>query len=352
MYACAVQSKTLKQSRLWWSSRLAFLSAAAAVGFVSGAANAGPGDLENPDGTNLEWAYTPAGHRASGSLVLSERTGSVGIGTYDPSASLTIMGEKDVALGARRDGGLMIGHPSQLNLAIDRNEIQSRNDGEPGVLHLQREGGAVLINGINDNVAHRTAVDWFGNLTLGYSSVFDAGVKPHFLGARSKYYGEGTTERVFAVNGEVTSKYLSADETYARSATFENLNLDVLELNRIILGEEAWGLDKPNVVMSADGTVAAEEIVVTSKNWGDDVFEPDYELPTLDEVETHIRQNGHLPGVPSQADFDAQGSRRLAETDVILIRKIEELTLYTLQQEKRIRQLEARKSTGENCATK
>ncbi|GAB3688562.1 hypothetical protein GCM10027592_03690 [Spirosoma flavus] len=73
--------------------------------------------------------------------------------------------------------------------------------------------------------------------------------------------------------------------------------------------------------------------------WSDKVFEKDYALKPLAEVETHIQQHGHLPNVPSAKQVVEEGIDP-AKMDAKLLEKIEELTLYSIQQQKRIDQLE------------
>ncbi len=73
----------------------------------------------------------------------------------------------------------------------------------------------------------------------------------------------------------------------------------------------------------------------------DYVFEPGYDLMPLAEVGSFIEDNGHLPNVPSEAEYQERGGVALHEMQVKLLEKIEELTLYTLQQQKLIDQLMA-----------
>ncbi|WP_025743060.1 DUF4200 domain-containing protein [Aquimarina pacifica] len=88
-----------------------------------------------------------------------------------------------------------------------------------------------------------------------------------------------------------------------------------------------------------DGTVGAREIRVESGSWSDFVFESGYALPSLRDVENHIKENGHLQDIPSAKEVVANGFF-LGEMDAKLLQKIEELTLYTIQQEKKIKELE------------
>ena len=88
--------------------------------------------------------------------------------------------------------------------------------------------------------------------------------------------------------------------------------------------------------------VKAKEITVSS-NWADDVFEKDYPLMGLNEVESFISKNGHLPGVPSAKEVQKEGIG-LSNATETLLKKVEELTLYTIEQNKRIAQLESKLS--------
>jgi hypothetical protein len=74
---------------------------------------------------------------------------------------------------------------------------------------------------------------------------------------------------------------------------------------------------------------------VDAKWWADFVFDADYELKSLAEVEAYIAANKHLPDVPSEEEVLANGLD-LGEMQAIQQQKIEELTLYIIDQEKRI----------------
>ncbi len=88
--------------------------------------------------------------------------------------------------------------------------------------------------------------------------------------------------------------------------------------------------------LAVNGGVIAEEIVVKLyANWPDYVFGEKYALKPLAEVEEFIQENNHLPNVPSEKEVKDKGIN-LGEMDAILLQKIEELTLYTIEQQKLI----------------
>ncbi len=90
--------------------------------------------------------------------------------------------------------------------------------------------------------------------------------------------------------------------------------------------------------LAVNGNIRAKEIKVET-GWSDFVFYNDYKLPTLQEVENHINEKGHLKDIPSAKEVQENGIF-LGEMDSKLLQKIEELTLYTIEQEKKIKRLE------------
>ncbi len=98
--------------------------------------------------------------------------------------------------------------------------------------------------------------------------------------------------------------------------------------------------DTKGFKLGVQGKIAAEEIkVAVHASWADFVFENNYNLPTLKEVEQHIKEKGHLKDIPSAKEV-AKNGVFLGEMDAKLLQKIEELTLYTISQEKRMNKLE------------
>lgn len=106
-------------------------------------------------------------------------------------------------------------------------------------------------------------------------------------------------------------------------------------------GEVAIATTKTNgYKLSVGGKMRAEEIEVSlASTWPDYVFKEDYELKPLTEVEKYIKENAHLPNVPSDKEVSEKGIN-LGEMDAILLRKIEELTLYVIELEKKIAEKE------------
>lgn len=99
------------------------------------------------------------------------------------------------------------------------------------------------------------------------------------------------------------------------------------------------GTMNPTEKLSVKGKIRAQEIKVEMSNWADFVFAKDYVLPTLQETERHIQEKGHLPGIPSAMEVEKNGIE-LGDMNKKLLQKIEELTLYLIEQNKCISRLE------------
>lgn len=106
-------------------------------------------------------------------------------------------------------------------------------------------------------------------------------------------------------------------------------------------GSLGIGTNSPQAKLAVNGNILATEVKVKNDiSVPDYVFEPDYKLSTLQEVEAFVKQHKHLPEIPSAADIERDGLN-LAEMNLLLLKKVEELTLHIIKQDQRIRKLEA-----------
>jgi hypothetical protein len=103
-------------------------------------------------------------------------------------------------------------------------------------------------------------------------------------------------------------------DTYAHELpgleVFEDVTCDTVRCNGVVMN--GWTLDAP-----------------------DYVFEPGYKLRPLSEVEEHVKEHKHLPDVPSAAQIKQKGLD-VSQMNMALLKKVEELTLYVIQQHKQV----------------
>lgn len=121
--------------------------------------------------------------------------------------------------------------------------------------------------------------------------------------------------------------------SYSDAGTYLRSNLVISRAT----GNVGIGTANPQERLSVDGTVLAKKVKVSTAaaNWPDYVFHKSYQLPSLYEIENFISQHQHLPGIPSAADI-AENGQDLGDMDRKLLQKIEELTLYIINQQKQL----------------
>ena len=193
------------------------------------------------------------------------------------------------------------------------------------------KGGAILfatktLNSGSEEPEERMRIDYNGNVGIGTSSpehkldVVDGNVQVRNVAAGRKI-------KLDAGNGSI-------------DLTGGTMQLNRFSTNNISLarggGSVAVGtlLAPTGYKLAIAGKTITEEVKVQLQtNWPDYVFEKDYNLPTLTEVELHIKEKGHLKNIPSAKEVEKNGFY-LGEMDAKLLQKIEELTLYTIEQEK------------------
>lgn len=150
--------------------------------------------------------------------------------------------------------------------------------------------------------------------------------------AAGSIYGDAN---IHALNGEIKGLNVWATNLLKSSG-------DLQVTGKIIVGNPLPSTPAGYKLYVKDGILTEKIKVALSSdpaNWSDFVFAENYTLRTLDEVEEYIKENKHLPEIPSTAEVHKNGLD-LAQMDAKLLQKVEELTLYIIQQQKRIEQLE------------
>ena len=112
-------------------------------------------------------------------------------------------------------------------------------------------------------------------------------------------------------------------------------------------GYVGFGTDNPTVKLDVVGIIRAHEVKVCLNQGCDFVFDKDYKLMPLQDLSSFIDENKHLPEIAPAAEMENEGIN-LSEMNAKLLQKVEELTLYLIQQNKEIENLKAIVNNLEN----
>ncbi|MGD2114203.1 MAG: hypothetical protein PVG07_04060 [Acidobacteriota bacterium] len=132
--------------------------------------------------------------------------------------------------------------------------------------------------------------------------------------------------------------------TFAADGTSTNFLLN--NNGRVTINSDTASAITFDLANDGDLTIAGDYYSATctsSPCAPDYVFEPDYELMPLAELEAYVRVNRHLPNIPSADDLAEAGRLNMSRFQMQLLEKVEELTLYTLDQQERITRLTTEK---------
>lgn len=139
----------------------------------------------------------------------------------------------------------------------------------------------------------------------------------------------------------------STTNTTASAVSFGYNSVEFMRINqngKVRIGNGTNDLKTPDgYKLFVEEGILTEKLKVavkTTGNWADYVFNNDYSLMPLNEVEAFVKENKHLPNVPSAAEMVKNGLN-VAQMDAKLLEKVEELTLYIIEQNKQIEELKA-----------
>jgi hypothetical protein len=199
---------------------------------------------------------------------------------------------------------------------------------------LEVDGGVTVTEGINPSISRPEHTDPISTYPTGVS----------LTGSESegdwnwiKDASTVLTLRSPSSNPQRSSQLLMSydNEMYLRSPAGDGSWRDWVQLVTEQNGKVGIGTSSPSEALTVRGNVLASEVIVEPESKIPDyVFEEGYDLPSLEEVSHFIDRKGHLPAVPS-AESVEQNGLRLGEMDATLLRKVEELTLYAIEQKQR-----------------
>lgn len=192
--------------------------------------------------------------------------------------------------------------------------------------------GFIWENSSNENLMSLRGSDGMlyvkGNVSIGNTDPNNQKGKLHVVGSLHVENTEGKQTFHVSAGKQLVFVGDSAYIQYQKAKNDNNSSDDPIDQNNYSL----W---------VSKGIVTQDLAIVSPSYWADHVFSADYRLAPLSEVESFIKANGHLPNIPSQKEVTEKGYT-LQTINAKFLEKIEELTLYTIEQDKKVRELEDR----------
>lgn len=233
----------------------------------------------------------------NGTFKVDASSNTVGIGVVNPSFRLHVAGDIYANGGWYRFSGATGLYSQSYGAyfyAADVNYWRIRND--HGLQFYKRDGSKRLGTIYHDNNNSFGLLDGDGNWSIRCEKDVD-----------TRFYVNNSEKMRIATNGNVAIGSTNTSEDFK---------------------------------LSVKGKVRADEVTVYT-DWADYVFAPDYNLKPIEEVNSFIKENNHLPDVPSEKEVLENGVE-VGEMNKILLQKIEELTLYVIELNEKNKQLEDR----------
>jgi len=288
---------------------------------------------------NAQWA-------TSGNNIYNTNSGFVGIGTSSPTYLLDVA--KNItgpSIAIRNLGGVggagfsLIDQISNSHWKIKTTSI--------GALKFRDDASALNVMLIERNAAENSLyIKAGGNVGIGTS------VPGSLLEVAKNTIGPAIT--IHNLGGIGGAGFIMTDDLSGGNWKFKTTStggfkirdhgngLDVLVMesnstaNAIYVkagGNVGIGTANPTSKLAVNGKIDCKEVEIYIDGWSDCVFGNDYKLRSLKEVETYINQNHHLPDVPSEKEVLENGVN-VGEMNSILLKKVEELTLYMIELKK------------------
>ncbi len=159
------------------------------------------------------------------------------------------------------------------------------------------------------------------------------------------YFNLFAFEKVFSQNYVSISQnagYVQVQGAADTGSSFRVTNSANAELFRVLgNGNIGIGTNNPQSRLSVNGDLFSKKVKVTQTGWPDYVFKSDYRLLPLSQLESYIIQHKHLPGIVTEQEVSVSGVD-LGDNQAALLKKIEELTLYLIEQNKKLEEQNSR----------
>ena len=260
--------------------------------------------------------------------------GNVGIGTTTPTEKLDVVGSIRSTINSDEGGYIALSNPSKTgtnDAAIWR--IFNMSGGYGNSLQFWGYSNTV-------NLGPKLTIKDNGNVGIGTS---DPDLANHIIGKSGFPATSGTSQvGILRLQGSESNGVLDFSVNAGSGATLQVTNRINLAANYSLIlnpngGNVGIGTTTPTEKLSVNGNIKAKKLIVTQTGWADYVFDKNYTLMPVDSLSTYINTHKHLPEMPTTKDVQDNGVD-VGNNQTLLLKKIEELTLYIIEQHKQLAQ--------------
>jgi len=325
------------------------------MGFLMKLSNEAPTETNKMGGMILE-SSNPYGNTPSLSFITGnvrrlsiDYNGNVGIGTTTPTSSLEVNGTGRFT-GSNPTGGVGAGVEIFHN-PTNGGYFQAYDRAAATYLPVNIQGSSINFSNIGTAPSNPSLIIKGGNVGVGTTTP----VSNFQVNNNSAKFSAGNAAGVNLAYG---TSYMGFNAARTGSGSTASWIIDSDNVNNgggVIYGDLAGNiyfaplpttggtqktltdLDIKSSItfkIGANGVTYAKAISVQTTGWPDYVFKKDYRLPRLNQVEQYISQNQHLPEMPSAQQIEKDGMN-VAEMNKLLLKKVEELTLYLIENERK-----------------
>ncbi|MBN9300144.1 MAG: hypothetical protein J0I41_24310 [Filimonas sp.] len=237
-----------------------------------------------------------------------------------------------------------------VSISDNVNNVEFRGlDFIPGVADLSLDYITIIPGDIKGIYSEGFSIDTKGNLN---TTSINAGGAIAYTNSRNSFNSFNIGNRPGVNAGWISADFGGTDNSdrlvigsgYNGKAIIATHNYNLTDWGGSLLinpqgGNVGIGTINPSEKLSVDGNIRTRKVIVTQTGWPDYVFDSSYQIPSLDSVSSFIQVNKRLPDMPSAAVVEKDG-HDLGEVQKQLLKKVEELTLYVIEQQKKIAEIE------------
>jgi hypothetical protein len=263
--------------------------------------------------------------------IYNSNTGNVGIGTTTPATALDVNGAISVK-------GINVNDIQTISVPADGTYVIASGSRIKGTYTITFEAANRVQTVVL--LANATQFDYNSSLSIVSNTYYNSTV----VMSNFRYVFSSDNSVVYLVfnianrnGGNSVTAHFDGTGAYVPSwagtmpSSPTAAGIHPLVINS---GNVGIGMATPQNKLDVNGTIHSKAVLIDLNGWADYVFQPAYQLPALKDVKSYIDQNQHLPEIPSEQEI-AKSGLNVAEMNKLLMKKVEELTLYAIENERK-----------------